>query len=539
MDKFTQTFLYRIAADWNMDNVIICSQYDLLAVQGFRWDNVNNDTWGELKKLNPNILIFPYYQSRIDNSEDHKQNPYKGTLGRWDISRGHSMGTCNGNDDFFAKNASGNRVIAATPNNFIPNYGNERFMKYWLEGWRTDNLDKPWESDGVMIDEPHLHVENSGAQSLPINFDWKPGVRNWINNVTSELDTHNTLVWINVDTIKSQATFDAFIDLDTKVTNLPHIAVSEGAYVVSWGYGDCQFYPEKVWLLQVQVSNEIHNMKYGVQSTVGGLFRTSETGLDNYNRTLTLYDTIWYGLCSYHLGKNTVDNNTYFGFTREPYSSGEYYGEFDIDLGEALDTFKVTNIGGNNIYFREFELGYVYVNPTRNDVSNISLPVTCKRLTHDNFRDNPTTIPDNDMLSLESNRGTMLLKTVPDQPCDGVVCDNICDGYDLWSQKCNPATGICEPYNLIEQNSTTCGYVPPDDPCEGVVCPIICVGDDMWSQRCDPATGQCELYELIEQDSINCKIPDKIPTDETTIKTYLILGGVGMLALAMLLAKKR
>ena len=621
MDKFTQTFLYRIGADWTAQDVEVSKKYDLIAVQGFRWNTVEGDTWGEMKKANPNVLIFPYYGSHSDDNSDHKPNPYKGNMGRWNISRDHSMGNTNtDNPDLFYLTGGGNRISAAPayPHSWALDYGNPGAHQYWLEAYTTDNVNQPWEADGVMLDT--VPVRFTGLDGLPAGFTdigWQKDMQSYLNTLSKELYKHNHKIWGNTGVIKTQDDIDAYVGLD-KIANPIYFSSSEGAFVVCWGYGDCQFYPEKVWLLQVQVSNKIHNMKYGVQSTVGGSFRTSEIGLDNYNRTLTLYDAIWYGLCSYHLGKNTVDNNTYFGFTRATYSSGEYYDEFDIDLGEALDTFKVTNIGGNNIYFREFKLGYVYVNPTRNDVSNIPLLQMCKELTHDNFEDDLSTIPDIDILSLASNRGTMLLKTVPDQPCEGVVCLDVCLGADLWSQRCDPATGTCVNDQLLERNSVNCGYDPCEgvvceniclgadlysqkcvdgicvtdqliesnsatcgydpcvgvvcdnvclgadlysqkcvdgfcvtdqllesnsvgcisDPCAGVVCSNICVGDNLWSRHCDPATGQCVLDQLLQSDSINCKIPEEIPSDENTIQTYLILGGLGIVALAILSMKK-
>ena len=118
-------------------------------------------------------------------------------------------------------------------------------------------------------------------------------------------------------------------------------------------------------------------------------------------------------------------------------------------------------------------------------------------------------------------------------PCEGVVCENICLGADLYSQKC--VDGFCVTDQLIERNSVNC----VSDPCAGVVCSNTCVGDDLWSRRCDPATGQCVLDQLIQSDSINCKIPDVIPSDDSTINTYLILGGLGIVALSVLIASKK
>ena len=131
--------------------------------------------------------------------------------------------------------------------------------------------------------------------------------------------------------------------------------------------------------------------------------------------------------------------------------------------------------------------------------------------------------------------------TIPTGWTDGILklevvdieCTDVCIGYDLWSQ--NRVGEYCVTDQLLESNSPVCGF----NPCEGVVCGNICVGDDLWSQHCNPDNGQCEPDQLISQNSIICKIPEDIPTDESTINTYLILGGIGALALAILMFGKK
>ncbi|MCK4744642.1 hypothetical protein KAS41_01110 [Candidatus Parcubacteria bacterium] len=410
-NKFTNTFLWMVSADWTMQEVIDSHKYDLLAVQGFKWNSVNDDTWGELRKLNPDVKIFSYYQSRIKDDEDHKVNPYKSTMGRWNISRGHSLGNCNtDNPDMFLYNIHGDRVNGATIHNFVPDWSNPKFIKYWIEAWRTDNLGRPWQSDGVFIDEVQLLASDSGATTNPVGINWTPALINWINKVTKAMTEHDTLVWLNSGTVKDQKGIDAYVELDNNLENLVYFAASEGSYVVGWGSGDCQFFSEKVWLKQVEVSNQIHRINYGMQSFVRHKLGDN-VGVDNWGKPVTVKDALWYGLCSYHLSKNTADNNTFFSFNAKIYSASEYYDEYDINLGNAVDTFKVTNIGGNNIYYREFEKGYVYVNPTTNNVNNIALPETCKQLTYTNFKNNPSTISDTNTINLVSHRGTFLLKS--------------------------------------------------------------------------------------------------------------------------------
>ena len=46
-------------------------------------------------------------------------------------------------------------------------------------------------------------------------------------------------------------------------------------------------------------------------------------------------------------------------------------------------------------------------------------------------------------------------------PCKNVTCSNICQGYDLWSQKCE--NGNCVPSQKLESCSETCGCVPNID----------------------------------------------------------------------------
>ena len=48
---------------------------------------------------------------------------------------------------------------------------------------------------------------------------------------------------------------------------------------------------------------------------------------------------------------------------------------------------------------------------------------------------------------------------VPD-PCEGVICEDVCDDTDLYGTVCED--GICVRGRLIEEDSSTCGYIPPE-----------------------------------------------------------------------------
>lgn len=49
-------------------------------------------------------------------------------------------------------------------------------------------------------------------------------------------------------------------------------------------------------------------------------------------------------------------------------------------------------------------------------MTSIQLPTTCKQLTHDNFKDDPATIPNTSTIDLKSHRGTFLLITDVEGP---------------------------------------------------------------------------------------------------------------------------
>ena len=86
------------------------------------------------------------------------------------------------------------------------------------------------------------------------------------------------------------------------------------------------------------------------------------------------------------------------------------------------------------------------------------------------------------------------------------------------------------------------GYYSNDDftietnLCEDVICSNICVGPDLYSQQCNLENGECELHELLKENSLDCGyVP---PNGDKEDNTIIILGGLVLVALAMLKNKK-
>src|SRR5207247_1499069 len=87
-----------------------------------------------------------------------------------------------------------------------------------------------------------------------------------------------------------------------------------------------------------------------------------------------------------------------------------------LDLGKALGPYAVTNAGGVNVYWREFEKGYVAVNPTATNVASLTLPQASRELTHANLLSTWTTLPSVTTIALNGHSAAILLKATVTPP---------------------------------------------------------------------------------------------------------------------------
>ena len=412
--KFLQTFAIRHGGSSLVPgDEVLLAKFDIFNVNRFHYDDINGDTWGAIRTINPNIEIYNYQLGREASSNDDASSVvYINNLGRWNISREHSMGNLNiDNPELFLLDSDDNRIEnSAYANDWVMDIGSNGYQDYWLEGTIQDLVDQPWTADGVFVDV--TTIGRTSMTSMPVKYPsdeaWSSAMNGFINAIAVGLSNQNQKIWCNRGGTKTELGYNQSIVLDTS-SNPPDVTLEEGAFAVLWGSGDVQFFNEADWKRQVDLLAEIHNSKVCYLSHSD--LNEGQKGTDNHGKDVDFWDIIWYAMGSYHIAKNTVDNNSYFGFS-ESYNNVKWYDEFDyIDLGSAISNYQITSYGENNIYWREFEEGYVYVNPTNYNVSSITLPETCKQLTHVNFKDDPATISDANAINLTSHRGTMLLKS--------------------------------------------------------------------------------------------------------------------------------
>ena len=414
-NEFINTFISRISGNSlrNGDEVKL-AKHDIIILNKFHYDDIRGDTWNAIKSINNKTEIYLYTDMNFVNSNTDNYNTVSlNNIGRYNVSRRHSMGSLNGsNPDLFLKDNNGNRVRDGA--SYLLDFGNTRYQNYASEATVTDHVGQPWTADGVYSDRCPTIKTGPFSPTLKYNTNaqWSAAMNDMINSMSASLSARGQEFACNRGPTYLSAGFNNWVDLDSS-SHPPSTVLEESAFATGYGPGDIQFFTENSWKLQVDILSSIKNSKVCFLSSTD-LTNTSSTGTDNWGKSFTYWDGLWYSLGSYLIGKNDIKNNSYFNFIRTSnYSNLDfYYDEYEhIDLGKATSSYKISNIGGRNIYWREFEYGYVYVNPTPNNVASISLPEPCKQITHTNFKSNIDNLPTKNSFALNSHRAAIFYKS--------------------------------------------------------------------------------------------------------------------------------
>jgi len=191
--------------------------------------------------------------------------------------------------------------------------------------------------------------------------------------------------------------------------NPPDVFMEEGAFAVMWGPWSVQFFQESEWKRQVDTMAALRTPKPRCSATRSSRWtkpgRTTTAVRSPSGRPLVLAGIL--------PPRQERRGQRLLQFPRgdSDYNKIIWYDEYDkIDLGKALGSYTVTTIGGVNVYSREFEKGYVYVNPTPNNVASVTLPQASRQLTHGNLLSVLDSLPIVNAISLSGFNAAILLK---------------------------------------------------------------------------------------------------------------------------------
>jgi hypothetical protein len=424
--KSVQTFLvyYGGGPSFVASDAQKLAKFDLIDTNKYRYTDIGSNTWASVKALNPNVGIYLYeLASEASNYQDAKAQVALYGLGRYSVSRGHSMGSLNDNNPaLFLLDSVGTRIYSTAFSNvganqffYLMDFGAAAYQAYWLEAVRADIVNQPWVADGIHADNC-LTMAAGGKYSAtpskyPTDAAWSDAMNRFTSAISAGLHASGQKLWCNRGSTDQPAGAASWLALDAG-PNPPDVVAEEGAFAVMWGTNATRFYPEANWKSQVDVLSQIQNSKVAIFSHT--VLAEGQSGTDNWGKPVTFVQSLWYALGSFLLGKNDVLNNAYFAFTSGTnYNNIQWYNEYDkIDLGKAIGPYTMTTIGSVNVYRREFEKGYVYVNPTATDVASVTLPQALQQLTRDNLLSPLSSIPSVSSIALNGHNAAILLKTV-------------------------------------------------------------------------------------------------------------------------------
>jgi hypothetical protein len=418
-NPFIQTFLFYGGNPVRPDHISEVGKFDLIEIHRYKYGDIKKGTWNAVKTINPKIEIY-IYQMGPEISDNQDSNKLVGlfSVGRFNNSRGHTMGAVNmQHPEFFLTASSGYRIQHPQyPTCWLLDFGSPDFLAYWVESTMNDIVSQPWKSDGIFVDncapiEKERTIYGAMPQKYPTVKSWNDNMQYFTNGVVRALHENNQKVTVNRGNSRHVAGYEAWLNLDRSAYP-PDVVMEEGAFAVKYGNNsDVQFYSENDWKRQVDIAKHILHSKIIMMSHSD--LREGEAGIDQNGSPVTFWQVLWYSMCSYHLARQDNPNNCYFSFV-SPSDKNNYdvpwFDEFDfINLGAAKGDYKIQRIGDVNVYYREFEKGYVYVNPTNLNVASLSLPETCGQLSHDKLSD-VGSLPDVASITLPQHTGTIVMK---------------------------------------------------------------------------------------------------------------------------------
>ena len=445
-NDFIKTVLIYYVSKIKTNEIPKLANYDVLVLNRFNYDDIPDGTWRTIKRINPNIQIYVYQMGpEVADNQDNFPVISLNNISRFNKSRELPSDPLNiAHKDFFLYDKSGNKIRAPGYRNYVLlDFGSSEVQNYWIRATENDIIKQPWRADGIFVDGCQVHggvfvPYNAAVPKYPGPISWNRAMGSFVAALGDALHKRGQMYFANRGNSRFKKGYSAWLELDGSL-NVPDIILEEAAFAVRYGDDAVQFFPEHDWKRQVDLGYVIKNSHIAWLASTN--LAVNGEGIDNWGRGVTFWQAFWYAMCSYHLAKNE-DNMPYFMFKGHAKSYGKiwWFDEYEkIDLGKPLGNYKIKSVSSINIYWREFEKGYIFVNPTSKDAYNISLPESCAQLSHDTLNDDISELPQKSRFNLPAHHGTIFLKltkkSASDSDTHSVVLMNPPSGLKLYPSK--------------------------------------------------------------------------------------------------------
>src|SRR5438552_3969511 len=233
----------------------------------------------------------------------------------------------------------GNRIYATAFSfpaggkfDYLMDFGSSVYQSYWLTAIKADVVDQPWVADGIFTDDcvamPPQVGYSATSVKYPTDSAFSAGMNSFVSAISTGLHGYGQKLWCNKGETRSVDGGAAWLSLDANA-NPPDVLLEEGAFAVMWGAWAVQFPQESDWKHQIDIMGALKNSKVAMLSHTQLV--AGQSGSDNFGNTVSFWQTLWYSLRSYLLGKNDVLGTAYFAFhgSNDDYSKIAWYGEYD------------------------------------------------------------------------------------------------------------------------------------------------------------------------------------------------------------------
>jgi len=349
------------------------------------WDDYCGATrciYDDIKTHNPDIKILTYILGgSIYSTHDAYVTRSLNDLGRWDISRGHSMGAVHLDNDATMILHSGGldlNVPGSTVKFLLNPLNTGGYFNEAIEADLFDDEDGfDGDCDGVFFD--NVRSYDVVSDEFATRDDYGAAWGTWFDAVVPYWENKGKEVCTNSGTARElygRSMWDAWW---ANGNRLPDYVLDEYTVVTQYGDGDIQFYTSTYTIPALPYWRDMASKTHLVFGNgIGSYWDNNDTGLDNYGRVVNKEWVEQYAFGMYCLVRNN-DISTYFALFTEA-SGGQTWDDIYSEantgafrLGDAIGDYYVKTVDGTDLYMRDFENGYVVVNLSSTDVSNISI----------------------------------------------------------------------------------------------------------------------------------------------------------------------
>jgi hypothetical protein len=432
-DKFIPTFTLKLGSPTSgFKSPKETAKFDmLLAGTGLNqaWSENGKNSWQTLKGYNPDMQILLYrHGPSVYNTASW------GDLGlgwQW-MKNNHGASAT---DRWTGSGLTYNYLANSSyPNERLMHLGNTNWQKYWYQTiyndlWQGGKSQDHTGANGIFSDLTGYEVSyadrwyaennvgNAAFKDHPVDYynagaynhtKWKRDMNTFFNAAVPWLKSRpeNILLLPNFNLMHTHPEYWQELD---GLTHPPFAAMQEGGIMSRWG---SDTYNIHHWTRKIATMKNMRNVRVLFNnhgdpadlSSANGLARMALRGTDG----LTGWEALWFSMCSFLMALNGEKTNGYMNFTVWGYTEYYWFDEFDpqyLHLGAPVGDY----YQAGSVYFREYEDGWVVVNPSTTDATNIAVPRGEARvLHHGNFK-NPENASLVSSFNLKSHHGIVLL----------------------------------------------------------------------------------------------------------------------------------